>query len=91
MRKTEDKDKDFIDEIMTATLSFLISNIGDNKDVKPSDLDNLKGSDLDYIRDNAPVLATADLKVEHKCSKCDKDFDTELPVLAADFLLRSRT
>ena len=87
----EDENSDFIKEIITSTTSFLVKSLGDNNDVKPSDLEELRASDVNFIKDNAPKLAEIDLKVEHTCSSCKEDFESELPVLAADFLLHSRT
>lgn len=83
----------FTKSMMTILTSFMLESLGDNKEVKPSDLDELRGSDLDYIRDNVPKLAEIDTKIEHKCKNldCDKDFEQELQPLAADFLLHTRT
>lgn len=87
----QDGKSDFTKEMLTSLTSFMLTNLGDNVKVQPSDLDNLKGSDLNYIRDNAPELAQIDMEVEHTCSSCGKDFKQELPALAADFLLHMRT
>lgn len=88
---TEDDSVDFMKHIITATTSFMLSKLGESTKVNPSDLDNLRATDIDYIKDNIPELAFLDTKVEHTCTACEKDFEQELPVLAADFLLRSRT
>lgn len=87
----QDEKSDFMKEMTTSLTSYMLTNLGDNAKVQPSDLDNLKGSDLNYIRDNAPELAQIDMEVEHTCSSCGKDFKQELPVMAADFLLHMRT
>ena len=87
----EEETDGFTKQMMTSLTSFMIARLGENTNVKPSDLDDLKASDLDYLRDNVPDLAEIDMKVQHTCTKCDKDFEHELPTLAADFLLRSRT
>jgi len=88
---TEDESADFMKHIVTATTSFMLSKLGDSTEVKPSDLDELKATDIDFLKDNIPELASIDLKVEHTCTSCSEDFEQELPVLAADFLLHSRT
>ena len=80
-----------MESIVTETSSYLLASLGENTKVTSKDLDELKAKDVDYIQDNYPRYAEIDLKVEHTCSKCEKDFDQELPVLAADFLLRMRT
>lgn len=84
---------DFTKQMLTSLTSFMLSKLGDKTSITPSDLDNLRGSDLNFIRDNAPVLPEIDMKVEHTCSNpdCGKDFEQELPALAADFLLHTRT
>lgn len=82
---------EFTKQMMTALVSYRLSRLGDNTKVTPKDLDELRGSDIDYIRDNSPELAEIDLKVEHTCKKCGKDFEQELPALVADFLLHTRT
>lgn len=87
----EEGTDEFTKTMMTSLTAFMLSSLGDNKKVKPQDLDELRGSDLDYIRDNMPTLPEVDMKVEHTCKKCEKDFEQELPVLAADFLLHTRT
>jgi hypothetical protein len=89
----QDGKSDFTKEMLTSLTAFMLNSLGDNKSVKPSDLDNLRGSDLNYIRDNTPELSEIDMKVEHTCSnpECGKDFEQELPALAADFLLHMRT
>lgn len=87
----EDGTDELTDSLMTSITSFMVDSLGDKTEVKPSDLDDLRGSDLDYIKDNAPELAEIDLKITHTCTKCGEDFDSELPVLVADFLLHTRT
>lgn len=87
----EDGADEFTKQMMTSLTSFMLKSLGDKSEVKAADLDDLRGSDLDYIRDNMPELADIDMKVEHTCSSCGEDFNQELPVLAADFLLHMRT
>lgn len=87
----QDGEDEFTKSMLTSLTSFMLERIGDNSKIKPSDLDDLRGSDLDYIRDNVPELSEVDMKVEHNCTSCKQDFEAELPVLSADFLLRSRT
>jgi len=87
----QDDKSEITKEMLTNLTSFMLAKLGDNTLVKPSDLDNLRGSDLDYIRENVPELAQIDMDVEHTCSSCGKDFKQELPVMAADFLLHTRT
>lgn len=87
----QDDKNEITKEMLTSLTSFMLARLGDNTKVQPSDLDNLKGSDLNFIRDNAPELAQIDMEVEHTCSACGKDFKQELPVMAADFLLHMRT
>jgi hypothetical protein len=87
----QDGKSDFTKEMLTSLTAFMLQSLGSNLSVKPSDLDDLKGSDLNYIRDNMPELSEIDMKVEHTCSSCSKDFQQELPALAADFLLHMRT
>lgn len=87
-----DKDEsEFLEKVATSTISYLLASLGDNTQVTPKDIDDLRALDLEFIKDNAPELATIDLKVEHTCTSCKKDFEQELPALAADFLLLSRT
>lgn len=87
----QDGQTDFTKEMLTSLTSFMLASLGGNTNVTSADLADLKGSDLNYIRDNTPVLPEIDTKVEHTCSACNKDFEQELPVLAADFLLHTRT
>lgn len=89
----EEGTDEFTKSMMTSLTAFMLESLGDNKAVKPTDLDELRGSDLDYIRDNMPTLPEIDMKVENTCTnpECGKDFEQELPVLAADFLLHTRT
>lgn len=87
----EDDKEDITKELITGLTSFMISRLGENVNVKPSDLDDLKGSDIDFMQDNMPILPEPDMKITHKCKSCEKDFDSELPVMAADFLRPSRT
>lgn len=89
----EEGTEGFTKSMLTSLTSYMLSSLGDKKEVKSSDLGDLRGSDLDYIRDNMPELAELDLKVQHICTNkdCGKEFEQELPVLAADFLLPSRT
>lgn len=88
-----DSKTDFTKQMLTSLTSFMLTKLGDKTSISPEDLDNLKGSDLNFIRDNAPILPEIDMKVEHTCSNpdCGKDFEQELPALAADFLLHMRT
>lgn len=87
----QDGQTDFTKEMLTCLTSYMLESLGDNHNVQPRDLEDLKGSDLNYIRDNVPTLPEIDMKVEHTCGSCGKDFEQELPVLAADFLLHTRT
>lgn len=89
----EDGADKFTKTMMTSLTSYMLESLGDSKPVTQKDLGELRGSDLDFIRDNMPELPEIDLKVEHTCTngECGKDFEQELPVLAADFLLHSRT
>jgi hypothetical protein len=87
----QDGQSDFTKSMLTSLTSFMLERLGDNHNLSPVDLDNLRGSDLNYIRDNMPVLPEIDMKVEHTCTACGKDFQQELPALAADFLLLTRT
>ena len=87
----QDNKTEITDKMMTTLSSFMLASLGENTSVKPADLDDLKASDLDFIRDNAPELPEPDMVVEHTCSSCSKDFKQELPVLSADFLLHMRT
>lgn len=87
----QDGQSDFTKSMLTSLTSFMLERLGEKQNPSPADLDNLRGSDLNYIRDNMPVLPEIDMKVEHTCTACQKDFEQELPVLAADFLLLTRT
>lgn len=77
--------------LITTLASFMLTKLGDKTSVQPADIDNLRATDIDYIRDNAPDLPEIDMKVEHTCTGCGKDFESELPVMVADFLLPMRT
>lgn len=87
----QDEKSEFTKTMLTSLTSYMLEYLGENRKVTPTDLDDLKGSDLNYIRDNIPTLPEIDMKVEHNCSSCKEDFEQELPVLAADFLLLTRT
>lgn len=87
----EDGESEFTKSMMTNLTAFMLQSLGGKSPVTSKDLDDLRGSDLDYIRENAPQLAELDMEVEHTCKGCGKDFKQELPVLSADFLLRTRT
>ena len=87
----QDGQSDFTKSMLTSLTSFMLERLGENSNVTPESLENLRGSDLNYIRDNMPILPEIDMKVEHTCSACGKDFEQELPALAADFLLLTRT
>ncbi len=87
----QDEKSEFTKTMLTSLTSYMLEYLGENRKVTPADLDDLKGSDLNYIRDNIPTLPEIDMKVEHNCVNCKEDFEQELPVLAADFLLLTRT
>tara|TARA_R100001086_G_scaffold245301_1_gene176058 strand:- start:523 stop:1263 length:741 start_codon:yes stop_codon:yes gene_type:complete len=87
----EEGESEFTKSMLTSLTAFMLTSLGDKSPVQPSDLDELRGSDLDYIRDNMPSLSEIDMEVEHTCTSCNTDFKQELPALAADFLLRTRT
>lgn len=87
----QDEKSEFTKTMLTSLTSYMLEYLGENRKVTPTDLDDLKGSDLNYIRDNIPTLPEIDMKVEHNCVNCKEDFEQELPVLAADFLLLTRT
>jgi len=87
----QDEKSEFTKTMLTSLTSYMLEYLGENRKVTPADLDDLKGSDLNYIRDNIPTLPEIDMKVEHNCGSCKEDFEQELPVLAADFLLLTRT
>ena len=78
-----------INNATTATLSMVISELNG---VKPTmeDIEGLKVMDIDYIINNGPKYNHLDVKITHKCTKCDKEFDTELNPLGVDFFVLSR-
>lgn len=78
--------------MMTELASLLLENLGDKSPVVAGDLDALPGKDIEFIMNNGPDRPQIDQKVITACSnpECGKDFEQELPALAADFLLPSR-
>lgn len=89
----EDEDSQFMKSLKTSVTSFRVASLGDKKDISSKDIKKLKAMDIEFIEENAPDLAEPDMKVEHTCKHCGKDFEVDISsrVLVADFLLRSRT
>lgn len=89
----EDEDSQFMKTLKTSIAAFRIASLGDKTNITSKDIEDLPALDLEYIEENAPDLAEPDMKIEHTCKACDKDFESDIStrILAADFLYHSRT
>lgn len=88
---TVSDEKRITENLITELTSSLLGSLGDNQNVTAAQVSDLKAKDIQFIQQNAPEYARIDTDIEHECSKCGQEFKSELPALAADFLLPSRT
>lgn len=80
-------------ELVTSVTALSIKRLGDKDKVTPKDIDDISVSDLMFLKEkmeNTKLEGTIDTKIEHSCSSCGKDFESQLDVLSADFFDHTR-
>lgn len=76
------------DEIITASLAVTIKRIGEKEDIKSSDVENLRNTDLIFLNEQAEKIkleGSIDTDIEIECAGCKKDFKVRLNPLNPDF------
>lgn len=77
--------------LMTSLTALVIERIGDKKDIKSEDIDNLPMSDLAFLNKQAEKIkinGEIDTDIDVTCSKCKKDFKDKLnPFVPTFFVL----
>jgi hypothetical protein len=76
---------------VTETMLTILKRIGDNENLKASDVQSLKALDNKFIADHAPTYAYLDNNITHECTSCNTDFDFDLGELTPDFFALTRT
>lgn len=79
-------------ELYTASLALSVEKIGENEEITPEDLKDVKIVDLRAIEDAWQDLkGEIDTTIVHDCDGCEEEFPTALPVADPSFFVQSQT
>ena len=74
--------------IVTAFLRLAVKRLGDKTNIEESDIENLPLTDLTFLNKEAEKIkleGNIDTTIEHTCSKCNQEFQSQLNCFEASF------